>query len=105
MLSRRNKVSVIAIISALLVAGGTLRTACAQKVAVPKPQNRLALGEDQVKQLLLLMETNPQGKVSKQEYMKFMEAEFERLDKEKKGELDVKEVAHVNLTASRYTGK
>lgn len=105
MLNRKNKVTIIAITSALLVAGGTLGTASAQKASVPKPQNKLAIGEDQVKQLLLLMETNPQGKVSKQEYMKFMEAEFERLDKEKKGELDVKQVAHANLTASRYTGK
>jgi hypothetical protein len=105
MLSPRNKVTIILITSALLVAGGTLGTASAQKASVPKPQNRLALGEEQVKQLLLLMETNPQGKVSKQEYMKFMEAEFERLDTEKKGELDVRQVAHTNLTASRYTGK
>jgi hypothetical protein len=105
MLSRRKKVTIVAITSAVLVAGGTFGTASAQKASVPKPQNKLALGEEQVKQLLLLMETSPQGKVSKQEYMKFMEAEFERLDKEKKGELDVKEVAHANLTASRYTGK
>lgn len=105
MVSRTKKISVIAIASALLVAGGTLGTASAQKASVPKPQNKLALGEEQVKQLLLLMDTNAQGRVSKQEYMKFMEAEFERLDKDKKGELDVKQVAHANLSASRYTGK
>jgi hypothetical protein len=105
MLSRKNKVTIIAIALALLVAGGTLGTASAQKASVPKPQNKLALGEEQVKQLLLLMEADPRGKVSKQEYMKFMEAEFERLDKDNKGELDVKQVAHANLTASRYTGK
>ena len=105
MLSQRNKIGIILITSALLVAGGTLGTASAQKAAVPKPQNDLALGEEQVKQLLLLMKTDGQGKISKQEYMKFMEAEFERLDKDKKGELDVKQVAHANLTASRYTGK
>lgn len=105
MLSRKNKVTIIAIASALLVAGGTLGTASAQKASVPKPQNNLALVEEQVKQLILLMKTDGQGKISKQEYMKFMEAEFERLDKEKKGELDVKQVAHTNLTAGRYTGK
>ena len=106
MLSRKNKVTTImAIASALLVAGATLGTASAQKASVPKPQNNLALGEEQVKQLILLMKTDGQGKISKQEYMKFMEAEFERLDKEKKGELDVKQVAHRDLTAGRYTGK
>jgi hypothetical protein len=43
--------------------------------------------------------------VSKQEYMKFMEAEFERLDKSKKGELNVKELTQSSLTASRFAGK
>ena len=91
--------------SALLVAGGTFRTAFAQKASVPKAQNRLALGEEQVRQLLLLMDANTQGKVSKQQYMKFMEAEFERLDRNKTGELDVKQVAHSNRSANRYAGK
>jgi len=105
MLRRRNRVTAIAIMSALLVAGGTFRTAFAQKASVPKAQNRLALGEEQVRQLLLLMDANTQGKVSKQQYMKFMEAEFERLDRNKTGELDVKQVAHSNRSASRYAGK
>ena len=102
---RRNRVTAIAIMSALLVAGGTFRTAFAQKASVPKAQNRLALGEEQVRQLLLLMDANTQGKVSKQQYMKFMEAEFERLDRNKTGELDVKQVAHSNRSANRYAGK
>ena len=102
---RRNRVTAIAIMSALLVAGGTFRTAFAQKASVPKAQNRLALGEEQVRQLLLLMDANTQGKVSKQQYMKFMEAEFERLDRNKTGELDVKQIAHSNRSANRYAGK
>jgi Ca2+-binding EF-hand superfamily protein len=68
-------------------------TAVAQKTAVRKPQDRLALGEDEVKQLLLLMDTNKTGTITKQEWMKFMEAEFDRLDKNKSGELDAKELA------------
>jgi Ca2+-binding EF-hand superfamily protein len=43
--------------------------------------------------LLLLMDTDKSGKISKQEWMTFMEAEFDRLDKDKKGELDVRELA------------
>jgi Ca2+-binding EF-hand superfamily protein len=42
--------------------------------------------------LLLLMDTDKSGKISKQEWMKFMEAEFDRLDKDKKGQLDAKEL-------------
>jgi hypothetical protein len=33
------------------------------------------------------------GKVSKQEFMRFMEVEFDRLDKKNEGKLDVKELA------------
>jgi hypothetical protein len=54
--------------------------AVAQKAAVPKSQDKLALGENEVKQLLLLIDTDENGKISKQEWMKFMEAEFDRLD-------------------------
>jgi hypothetical protein len=40
----------------------------------------VVLGEDEVKQLLLLMDTDKNGKISKEEFMT-MEAELERLDK------------------------
>ena len=63
------------------------------KAAVPKPQDKLALGEDEIKQLLLLIGNKENGKISKQEWMKFMEAEFERPDKARNGELDVKELS------------
>jgi hypothetical protein len=43
-----------------------------------------------VKELLALMDTEKNGKISKQEWMKFMEAEFDRLDAGKKGEIDPK---------------
>jgi len=59
------------------------------------------LAEDDVKQLLLLMDTDKNGKISKQEWMKFMEAEFDRLDKSKNGELDIKEIAQSKLRSSR----
>jgi hypothetical protein len=106
MLSKTNRVTVIVVISTLVAVGSIIGTAAAQKDSTPKPQNKLALGEDQVKQLLLLMETDPQGKVSKQQYMKFMEAEFERLDRDKNGQLDVKALTHTTtLTAARLAGK
>ena len=72
--------------------------AAAQQPA-PKP-DKLALGENEVKQLLLLMDTDKNGKISKQEYMNFMEAEFQRLDKDKSGDLDVKELTQSRLTVS-----
>ena len=53
-----------------------------------KNKNLIA-GQKEVKRLLLLMDQDPNGKVSKAEFMKFMEAEFDRLDKDNSGELDV----------------
>ena len=96
---------IIGAIMVMVASGGLLGNAAAQKASVPKPQDNLALGEDEeVKKLLLIMEPE-KGKISKQEYMKFMEAEFERLDKDKNGELDVKKLTQSSVTANRYVGK
>ena len=55
-------------------------------------------GEIQAKQLLLLMDTDKSGKVSKKEFLDFMAAEFDRLDSDKSGELDVKELSQSDFT-------
>jgi hypothetical protein len=94
---------VVMVIAMLVTTWGTLGTAVAQKAAVPKPQDKLAIGEDEAKQLLLLVDTDKKGKVSKQEWMKFMEAEFDRLDKAKTGYLDVKELMQAKLRVSQFS--
>jgi hypothetical protein len=38
------------------------------------------------------MDTDKNGKISKQQWIKFMEAEFHRLDVEKTGEIDLKQL-------------
>ncbi len=58
---------------------------------VSKQPEKLTIAIENVKQLLLVMDTK-NGKISKQEWMRFMEAEFDRLDTEKKGELDQSEM-------------
>ena len=105
MLMRTRRRWIIVVMAVLAVTGTMLRSAAAQKASVPKPQNKLLIGEDGIKQLLPLMDADKNGMVSKQEFMKFMEAEFERLDKNKKGALNVKELTQSSLTASRFTGK
>jgi EF hand len=90
---RKKIVAVVVAITVLITTWGILTIAAAQKAAVPKPQDKLAIGEDKARQLLLLMDTDKNGKISKQEWMRFMEAEFDRLDKARNGQLDPKELA------------
>jgi Ca2+-binding EF-hand superfamily protein len=71
-----------------------------QKASTPKAQDKKAIGEGEVKQLLLLMDTDKNGKISKKEYISFMEAEFERLDKDQSGELDPKELTQSQIRVS-----
>jgi EF hand domain-containing protein len=99
MLKRMNFALVFTVLASALVLVGL---AFAQKQPVPKSVDKQALAEDEVKQLLLLMDTDKNGKISKQEWMRFMEAEFDRLDKNESGELDVKEIAQSKLRVSRF---
>ena len=69
-----------------------ISTSVAQKAAGSKTPDRNLLGEEHAKKLLLLMDPDKNGKVSKQEWMRFMEAEFDRLDKEKRGAVDPKQL-------------
>lgn len=101
MLKRHDRILATSVLAALLAAGAIVGTTFAQRAAVPKPQDKLAIGEEEVKQLLLLMDTDKNGKVSRQEFMKFMGAEFERLDKDKNGELDVKKLTQSKLQARK----
>jgi hypothetical protein len=51
------------------------------------------------------MDTNKSGKVSKEEWMKFMEAEFDRLDTDHKGQPDVKELTQSRVRVRPFVGK
>ena len=81
--------------------------AVAQKQGVPEKQDKVALGTEEVKELLRLMDTDKSGKISKKEFMDFMSAEFDRLDKDKSGELDAKELLNsaIRPAARPYAGK
>jgi hypothetical protein len=99
-LRRKNAVWFVVALSVLVVIWAGLGIAAAQRATVPKPKDKLALGEPAVKQLLLLMDTDKSGKISKQEWMQFMEGEFDRLDKDKKGQLDIRELMQSKLRVS-----
>ena len=101
--SRTNVVWIILLVAMLTMTAAILRSGVVQKAAAPKPLDKLALGEEEVQQLLLLIDTEKKGKISKQEWMNFMEAEFDRLDKRKNGQLDVKELTQSRLRVSHFT--
>jgi hypothetical protein len=88
-MSKKRMMMLVAVVLGLATARSLVPTA----FAAP----RLDQGLKQTMQLLVLMDTDPSGKVSKAEFMKFMEAEFDKLDKNKDGALDVKE-----FTQSQY---
>jgi Ca2+-binding EF-hand superfamily protein len=78
---------------ALMGAGGAMAVAD----VAPKPQDKFAQANENVKQLLLLLDADKNGRISKQEWMAFMEAEFNKLDKDGNGELDQKELMQARI--------
>jgi hypothetical protein len=101
---KQGKTSLVVFLAAVLFGiGPNLRSSFAQKASVPRQQDKLSLGEDDVKRLMLLIDPNENGKITKQAWMKFMESEFDRLDRDKSGELDAKELERSRLTVSPFT--
>jgi len=75
-----------------------------QQTAPPTP---LQQGYYNVEQLLELMDRDKDGTVSRAEFMKFMGEEFDQLDVNKDGKLDVNELTALRLgpRPSGGTGK
>lgn len=78
------KTPVFAVVAALLIAGA----AAAQTPAADKHVQ----ADPRVLALLKAMDKDRSGAVSKAEFMAYMEAEFDRLDVNHDGQLDVKEL-------------
>jgi Ca2+-binding EF-hand superfamily protein len=79
---------------ALMSAGGVIAVAD----VAPKPQDKFARADANVKELLLLLDSDKNGRISKREWMNFMEAEFNKLDKDGNGELDQKELMQARVS-------
>ncbi|MGD0212675.1 MAG: hypothetical protein ABSB87_05520 [Terriglobales bacterium] len=110
--------TVLASIATLLLAGVMVANAAPTQpekaTAAPTPtaaaekaerEKKLADATEAAKKLLLLMDTDKSGKVSKQEWMRFMEAEFDRLDTNHDGQLDVKELTQSQMRVHAFVGK
>jgi hypothetical protein len=57
--------------------------------AQPAPANIQQQADSKVRSLLLLMDKDPNGKVSRSKFMAFMSAAFDRMDVNNSGELDI----------------
>jgi EF hand len=88
-MSHRNLLASLLLITSMCRGGSPLETSSAQKASVPKQPDTVAIASEKCKEILTLMDTDKNGKISKQEWMKFMEAEF---DRQKTGEIDQKEL-------------
>lgn len=92
-MSKHRKIWLVAfVVSALLTVFGAV---AAQKSTAPPPSQHkgaIVAGQAAAKQLLLLMDTDKDGSISKIEWMTFMEAEFDRLDTNHDGFVDVKDM-------------
>jgi len=95
----RKAVLIVPVIAVLFAAGARMGTAQAPAAApeTKQKEKKLEQGEIEAKRLLLLMDRDQNGKVSREEFMNFMTQEFERLDINKDGELDVKELTQTRL--------
>jgi len=98
MLREQKAALIIATVSTLLTGGAEVLTHIAHRGA---PKEKVAVGEREVRQLILLMDTDKNGKVSRQEFMAFMQAEFDRVNKDKSGERDARELAPSQLQVSK----
>ncbi len=91
-----------AIAVTLLFSCGAIAAACVLAADAPPgadaggdSHKKLELGLSPTIRLLQLMDTDKNGKVSKQEFLHFMEAEFDFADKNHDGELDPRELRNL----------
>lgn len=93
--------AVLAVI--VLATGIGVGTALAREGTSARQPDKIALGAEEVKQLVLLMDQDRDGRVSEHEFMSFMKSEFERLDTNKSGELDVKRLKESQIPVRPFT--
>jgi hypothetical protein len=86
-MTQRNLLTAIRLL-AVIIATYAVAPSSAQKVNLPIQQDVVALAQPKVMEVLPLMDTDRNGKISKKDFMNLMDAVFDRLDKDKKGELD-----------------
>jgi hypothetical protein len=93
-----SKATKIAFITVSLISG------LASAPAFALSERAVQQGTRETRQLLRLMDTDQNGEVSKAEFMRFMEAEFDRLDVDHSGALSVRELSRFHYAPSHVGG-
>ena len=103
-MGRRNKLVTMVLLIALLFTAGPF---VGDRAAGPERQSEKTLTGEDIKLIFSLMDTNKDGKISKQEWTSFMGSMFDRLDTGKTGELTPQEVSQLKWAAGTFasTGK
>jgi len=96
---------IVFVIAPIVVAVCALQQSAAQNSPSQTSTSAQEKGEYDTVQLLKLMDKDRNGKVSRAEFLKFMNAEFDRLDVNKDGELDVNELVEMHVRFFRGTSK
>jgi hypothetical protein len=86
-----------------MASGGAQAANPAVPIPAPRP-GKVAAGQVESTKLLLLMDADKNGKVSRAEFMAFMAAEFDRLDTDHNGELNVEELERSQLAVAHRGG-
>lgn len=82
----KKQIKFVTAIAVLAAAAGVASSAVAAEAA------KGGAGATYTKALITKMDVNRDGKVTKAEFLKFVEAEFDYLDKDKSGQLDTSEM-------------
>jgi Ca2+-binding EF-hand superfamily protein len=102
-----SKISKTIVATAVFFATGSIiTTAVIADAPAAVDSSKLKTGLTPLAQLLQLMDTDKNGKVSKDEFMKFMETEFDYADRSKDGQLDPAELKNLVFKMNHpYTGR
>ena len=92
------KIAKVTFIAMALVAGA------ASTPAFAVSDRGVAAGATWARQMLKLMDTDQNGRVSKDEWMRFMEAEFDHLDVDHSGYLTAQEIRGLLSPGKRRPG-